>query len=56
MRSLVEEMSAFRLPRIESYLSKWASVATGQIVDGDDIDAGIPMAARMMLRPMRPNH
>ena len=28
---------------------------TGQIVDGDDIDAGIPMAARMMLRPMRPN-
>ena len=27
----------------------------GEIVDRDDIDAASPMAARMMLRPMRPN-
>src|SRR5262245_35302418 len=56
IRSLVEEIWAFRLPRIESYLSRWASVSAlvRSLTATISMD-GSPIAARMMLRPMRPN-
>ena len=54
--SPVAEMSALRLPRIESYLSRCASVVA--FVRSLTATMSIPLSpmdARMMLRPMRPN-
>ena len=35
------EISFFRLPRMESYLSRWARVAGGgQVIDGNEFDVG----------------
>ncbi len=56
IRSPLAEISALRLPRIESYLSRCASVLA--FVRSLTATMSIPlspMAARMMLRPMRPN-
>src|SRR6478736_3984888 len=56
IRSPVAEMSAFRLPRIESYLRRCASVfASVRSLTATMSIPLSPMAARMMLRPMRPN-
>src|SRR5262245_39283510 len=56
IRSAVEEISAFRLPRIESYLSRWASVSAlvRSLTATISMDES-SIAARMMFRPMRPN-
>ena len=49
-------MSAFRLPRIESYLSRCASVAASvRSLTATMSMSSCAIAARMMLRPIRPN-
>ena len=56
IRSPFAEMSPFRLPRIESYLSRCASVAAlVRSLTATKSRSFDPSAARMMLRPMRPN-
>src|ERR1035438_7147668 len=48
-------ISFFRLPRIESYLSRWASVAgLVKSLTATKSISGLPSAARKTLRPMRP--
>ena len=48
-------ISFFRLPRIESYLSRWASVAgLVKSLTATKSISGLPRAARKTLRPMRP--
>src|SRR5687767_12957398 len=56
IRSPLAEMSAFKLPRIESYFSRCASVsAFVRSLTATKSKFASPIAARMMLRPMRPN-
>ena len=56
MESAVASIFAFRLPRIESYFSRWASVAVFVMsFTATKSMSLLPSAARMMLRPMRPN-
>ena len=56
IRSPLAEMSALRLPRIESYLSRWASVSAlvRSLTATMSIESS-SIAARMMFRPIRPN-
>src|SRR5215203_1040439 len=56
MRSPEAEISAFRFPRMESYFSRWARVwAFVRSFTATKSRLLSPIAARMMLRPMRPN-
>jgi hypothetical protein len=55
IESAEEEISFFRLPRIESYLSRCASVAgLVRSLTATISMSGLPSAARKTLRPMRP--
>ena len=48
-------MEAWRLPRIESYFRRWASVFASVIsFTATKSTSRLPMAARMMFRPIRP--
>src|SRR6185437_14599151 len=55
MEAAVEVISFFRLPRMESYLSRWASVAgLVRSLTATISISGLPSDARNTLRPMRP--
>src|SRR6185437_1186816 len=55
MESAVEEISFFRLPRMESYFNKWASVAgLVRSFTATISISGLPSDARNTFRPMRP--
>src|SRR5580704_14429213 len=55
MESAVKLTSFFRLPRIESYFSRWASMAgVVKSLTATNSMSGLPSAARYTLRPMRP--
>src|SRR5580658_8444974 len=55
MKSSPWPISFFRLPRIESYLSRWASVAgLVKSFTATKSISELPRAARKTLRPMRP--
>jgi hypothetical protein len=55
MKSAPWVISCLRLPRMESYLSRWASVAgVVRSLTATNSMSGLPSAVRKTLRPMRP--
>ena len=55
MKSSPEVISCFRLPRMESYFSRWANVAgVVRSLTATNSMSGLPIAVRKTLRPMRP--